>query len=262
MEPVLFRNPTKAILGLIAALLPGLAQSLVERQAAPSSVQSAPQTLTLRDALDLAQKNDPAFLSALNDAAIAQEDRAQARAAVLPTFGARSDYLGTQGNGKLASGRFVTNDGVHVYRDWVTMHQDLSPGTFMRTGIKRADAAVAVAKAKAEVARRGLAGTVTKAYYALIVAQRKYANAQEALNQAQRSLQISQDLERGREVAHSDVVKSQITYTAQQQAYEESKLAMESARLDLAVLLFRDFDENFTIVDDLDVAPALPPMTE
>ena len=262
MEPVLFRKPTKAILGLVAALLPGLAQSLVERQATPGSVQSAPQTLTPRDALNLAQKNDPAFLSALNDAAIAQEDRAQARAAVLPTFGARSDYLGTQGNGKLASGRFVTNDGVHVYRDWVTMHQDLSPGTFMRTGIKRADAAVAVAKAKAEVARRGLAGTVTKAYYALIVAQRKYANAQEALNQAQRSLQISQDLERGREVAHSDVVKSQITYTAQQQAYEESKLAMESARLDLAVLLFRDFDENFTIVDDLDVAPALPPMNE
>jgi outer membrane protein TolC len=94
------------------------------------------------------------------------------------------------------------------------------------------------------------------------VAQRKYANAQEALNQAQRSLQISEDLERGREVAHSDVVKSQLTYTGQQQAFEESKLAMESARLDLAVLLFRDFDENFSIVDDLDVAPALPPMPD
>jgi outer membrane protein TolC len=142
------------------------------------------------------------------------------------------------------------------------MHQDLSPGTFLRTGIKRADAAIAVAKAKAEVARRGLAATVTKAYYALIVAERKYSNAQEALNQSQRSLQISQDLERGREVAHSDVVKSQLQFTGQQQAFEEAKLAIESARLDLAVLLFRDFDENFSIVDDLDVAPALPPMTD
>ncbi|HEX4594353.1 MAG TPA: TolC family protein, partial [Bryobacteraceae bacterium] len=234
MEPALLHYPAKATLALIAALLPGIAQPLVQRQTTPGTAQTTPQTLTLRDALDLAQKNDPAFLSALNDAALAREDLAQARAAVLPTFAARSDYLGTQGNGKLASGRFVTNDGVHVYRDWLTMHQDLSPGTFMRTGIKRADAVIAIAKAKAEVARRGLSGTVTKAYYALIVAQRKYANAQEALNQAQRSLQISEDLERGREVAHSDVVKSQLTYTGQQQAFEESKLAMESARLDLA----------------------------
>jgi outer membrane protein TolC len=262
MEPASLHYPSKAVLTLFAALLPGLAQNFVQPQPTPNSSQTAPQTLTLKDALDLAQKNDPAFLTALNDAAIAQEDRAQARAAVLPTFAARSEYLGTQGNGKLASGRFVTNDGVHVYRDWVTMHQDLSPGTFMRTGIKRADAAMALARAKADVARRGLSGTVAKTYYGLIAAQRKYATAQQALDQSQRSLQISQDLERGREVAHSDVVKSQLQYTAQQQAFQEAKLAMESARLDLAVLLFRDFNENFSIVDDLDVAPALPPMAD
>jgi outer membrane protein TolC len=37
---------------------------------------------------------------------------------------------------------------------------------------------------------------------------------------------------------------------------------MENARLDLAVLLFRDFDQNFTIVDDLDAAPTLPPLPD
>jgi outer membrane protein TolC len=37
---------------------------------------------------------------------------------------------------------------------------------------------------------------------------------------------------------------------------------MDNARLDLAVLLFRDFDQNFTIVDDLDLAPALPVFSE
>lgn len=250
---------------LVASAMPGFGQSrqsLAPQREASNASQTAPVTLTLKDALEMAQKFDPTYLSALNDAAIAKEDLAQARAAVLPTFGARSDYLGTQGNGKLASGRFVTNDGVHVYRDWVTMHQDLSPGTFMRTGIKRADAAVAVARARAEVARRGLAATVTRAFYALIVAQRKYATVQEALDQARRSLQISEQLERGREVAHSDVVKFQLTETAQETAFAEAKLGMEAARLDLAVLLFRDFDENFSIVDDLDMAPALPPMAD
>ncbi len=76
------------------------------------------------------------------------------------------------------------------------------------------------------------------------------------------SLTISQELEQGREVAHSDVVKGQLQEIAQRQALEEAKLAMENARLDLAVLLYRDFDENFSVVDDLDAAPALPPLAD
>jgi outer membrane protein len=226
------------------------------------ATQQPPATLTLNDALALAEKNDPALRAATSDAATAREDRMQARAASLPSLSGRSEYLGTQGNGKLPSGRFVTNDGVHVYRDWAVVHQDLSPGTLKRVAVQRADAAIALAKAKIEIARRGLAATVTKAYYALIVAQRKYATAQQGLDQAQRFLTISQDLERGREVAHSDVVKSQLQENAQQQALQEARLGMESARLDLAVLLYRDFEENFSTVDDLDVAPALPPQTD
>src|SRR5262245_20848403 len=37
---------------------------------------------------------------------------------------------------------------------------------------------------------------------------------------------------------------------------------METARLNLAVLLFPDLNENFTVVDDLDLASALPPFPE
>jgi outer membrane protein TolC len=221
-----------------------------------------PHTLSLKDALALAEKNDPAVFAAASDAATAREDRAQARASVYPTLSGRSEYLGTQGNGKLASGRFVTNDGVHVYRDWAVVHQDLSPGVLKRTGLQRADASEALARAKLEIARRGLAATVTKAYYSLLAAQRKYAAAQQGVDQAQRVLTITQELERGREVAHSDVVKSELTKNGQEQAVEDAKLAIESARLDLAVLLYRDFDENFAVVDDLDAAPALPPMAD
>ena len=245
------------ILVFPALLAPGFAQP----QPA-GAAQSGPLTLTLKDALERAQKNDPQFLAAVADAYVAGEDRMQAKAALLPTLGARSDYLGTQGNGQNPSGRFITNDGVHVYRDWAVLHQDLTAATFTRTGIERAAAAEAVARAKAEITRRGLAATVTRAYYALIVAERKYATAQQALDQAQRSLDISQSLERGREVAHSDVVKFQLQFNAQQQAFRESKLAMESTRLDLAVLLFPDFNENFAVVDDLNLAPALPPLAD
>lgn len=228
----------------------------------PHASKQGPVTLTLKDAQALAEKNDPAVLAATSDAMAANEDRRQARAGFYPSLSGRSEYLGTEGNGKLSESRFVTNDGVHVYRDWAVVHQDLSPGTLSGIGIERASAAQALARAKLEVARRGLAATVTKDYYALIVTQRKYATAQTALEQARRSLEISQELERGREVAHSDVVRSELLENSQQQAMQEAKLSMENARLDLAVLLFHDFDEDFSVIDDLDITPALPTLVE
>ncbi len=248
------RSIMRRLLTLIISVSPVFAQTAAN--------QTSTTTLTLKDALALAAKNDPTLLAASSDAAIASEDYKQARTALYPSLSGRSEYLGTQGNGVLPSGRFVTNDGIHVYRDWAVVHQDLSPGTFLRTNVQRAGAAEALARAKVEVARRGLAATVTKNYYALIVAERKYNTAQQALDQAQRSLKISQDLESGREVAHSDVVKSQLQENAARQALQEAKLGMENARLDLTVMLFRDFNDNFTIVDDLDMAPTLPPATD
>ncbi len=112
-----------------------------------------------------------------------------------PSLSGRSEYLGTEGNGKLAESRFVTNDGVHVYRDWAVLHQDLSPGTLRGLAVERARALGAAANAKAAIAKRGLVATVTKNYYAFITAQRKYGNAQQAQDQAEHVLKISQDLE-------------------------------------------------------------------
>ncbi|HEY2845898.1 MAG TPA: TolC family protein, partial [Bryobacteraceae bacterium] len=227
----------------------------------PASAQSAPLTLTLKDALARAQMNAPQLLSAQSDANAAHEDVLQARAAQRPTASFKSDYLGTQGNGVLPSGRFVTNDGVHVYREWGVVHQDFT-AALTKTGPRRAALAETLAQARADIARRGLAVTVTKAYYALLTGQRKYATAQQALDDAKRYLSITQSLDRGGEVPRSDVVRADFQYSQQEQAFEESKLAMENARLDLAILLFRDFEQNFTAVDDLNLAPGLPAFSE
>jgi outer membrane protein TolC len=246
----------------IASGQPAQVGALITAQDPSRSPQGAPPTLTLKDALALAQMNEPQLLARVNDARVAQEDTRQAQQARYPSFGLKSEFQNTQGNGVLTTSRFVTADGVHVYREWAVMHQDLSPGTLTGTAVQRANEAEAVAQARAEIARRGLAATVTKAYYALILAQRKYATAQQALDEAQRFLRISEDLERGGEVAHSDVVKSQLQQNSQMQVLREAQLAMENARLELAVLLYRDFNENFQIVDDLNLAPALPPLAD
>jgi outer membrane protein TolC len=222
-----------------------------------------PTTVTLQDALERARKLDPTLLGAVSDARSAREDRIQARNAMLPTITATTQYLGTQGDGgKISDGRFVTNDGIHVYRAWGVYHQDLSPSLLLGTGYTRAKAAEAMANAKAEIARRGLAVTVTKNYYGVVVAQRKYATAQAGLDQAKHFMDITQDSERQGQAPHSDAVKAEIQYRIQKQAFDEARFSMEDTRLGLAVMLFPDFNENFSVVDDLDSAPALPPFPE
>lgn len=242
---------------------PAGAESTVQLVEPPGPGQSTPPvTITLQDALDRARKNDAGYLAAVGDAKSAHEDRQQARNAMLPSLNDSTQYLNTQGNGQTPEGRFVTNDGVHVYREWAVLHQDLSPNTYMLTGIHRADALEAIAKAKSEIARRGLTVTVTRTYYALAVSQRNYSTAQQALDTARRFMTITQDQERAGQTAHSDVVKAQIQFQQQQQAFDEARLSMEGARLDLAVLLFPTLNENFTIVDDLDSPAPLPLFTE
>jgi outer membrane protein TolC len=228
----------------------------------PAEQTGPPVTITLADALQRAQKNNAEFLSALSDQKSALEDRLQARNARLPQMGFRSEYIGIQGNGKTPNGRYVTQDGIHLYREWATVHQDLTANVLMGTDYKRAQAAEAIATAKAEIARRGLTVTVTKSFYALVVAQRKYATAQEALEQARRFLQLTEDTERVGQAAHSDVIKAQIQYQQQEAAFTEANLGMENARLDVSVLIFPTLDENFTAVDDLDVPRPLPTIGE
>src|SRR5205085_8626662 len=122
-------------------------------------------------------------------------------------------------------------DGIHVYRAWAVVHQDVTADTFLKTSSLRAQAAEALANARVEIAQRGLAVTVTKNYYAFVTSQRKYATAQQSLQQAQRFLDITQQQERAGQVAHSDVVKAQIQFEQQKQGFQESNLGMENGRL-------------------------------
>jgi outer membrane protein TolC len=123
---------------------------------------------------------------------------------------------------------------------------------------RRSSAALAQARAKAEIATRGLVVTVTQAYYGLVVAQRKYATAQRASTEADRFQKISQKLENGGEVAHADVVKANIQAQQQRRDLQEAQLDMGRTRLDLAVLIFADWNQNFSVVDDLQTPEPLP----
>jgi outer membrane protein TolC len=228
-------------------------------QATGPSSGGAPLVLTLQDALVHAKANDPHFRAALTELGVAHQDVVQSRAGLLPNVSYNMQFLYTQGNGS-PSGRFVANNGVHEYLAQGDVHQALSAG--MLAEHRKAEAAEALARAKSEIAARGLVVTVVQDYYAYVVAQRKYATTQKAASEADRFLSISRKLESGGEVAKSDVIKAQIQDEQQKRDLESARLAMNKSHLDLAVLLFPDFNENFTVVDDLRLPEPLPSFTE
>ena len=264
---------------VLAFFVPAL---LAQTQSQPAEVQvstassgsassGAPLTITLQDALQRAKVNEPQFRAAVTALRLAGEDRVQARAALLPSVTYNNSFVYTQGVGRVPSVcatpgatcppvRFIANNAVHEYLSQSDVHQAVSLTTF--ADYSRSSAMLAAARAKAEIATRGLVVTVTQAYYGLIVAQRKFASAQRAASEAQRFLSVSQKLENGGEVAHADVLKASIQSQQQDRALQEAQLDMERARLDLAVLLFPDFNQDFAVVDDLQTPEPLPTFSD
>jgi outer membrane protein TolC len=259
-------RPAGALLLVLLAAVPSSAQNQntvsslsTELPGASQDQTAAPPTLTIMDALQRARSYNTEFQTAMVEAGVARQEKTAARAALLPSVKYNAQYLYTEGNGT-PSGVFIANNGVHEYISQGNAHQDIGLGPLAE--YSRASAAEALARAKAEIATRGLVATVVQKYYGLIAAERKYASAQAAAAEAQRFLKISQDLEHGGEVAHSDVIKAQLQFNDRQKDLLEAQLNMRKARLDLAVLLFPNFNQNFTVVDDLATAPPLPSRAE
>jgi outer membrane protein TolC len=217
-------------------------------------------TITLEEALQRARQYGAQIQTANIAAQLAHEDRVQARAASLPSVSGLNQFIYTEGNGT-PSGVFVANDGVHVYNEQLNAHEELL--SFIRRGeIRAAAAAEAVARAKADVAARGLISTVVADYYAIVAAQRKINNAQTSLAEAQRFLDITRKQEQGGEVAHADVIKAQIQVQQRQRDVQDAQLASEKAKINLAVFIFPRLQLDYNVVDDLGQIKMLPPLPE
>jgi len=225
----------------------------------PLAGQQEPPAISFREALDRAKKYGLEIQSANIAALLAREDRIQAKAAMLPAAQSFNQYIYTQGN-DTPSGVFVSNDGVHVYNIQAQVHQDLS--LTRRAEYRRAIAAEVVARAKADITARGIVSTVVQDYYAMVTAQRRLANAQQSLQDARKFLDITQKQEQGGEAAHADVVKAQIQAQQRQRDVSDAQLNIEKARLALAVIIFPDFRQDFTVVDDLNQVGPLAPFGE
>jgi outer membrane protein TolC len=213
-------------------------------------------TISLTDALSRAKQYGGQIQSANLAVLQAREDRVQARAATLPSVNAFNQFIYTEGN-RTPSGVFVANDGVHVYNEQAVVHEELL--SLVRHGeIRRTMAAEAIARAKVDVAVRGLNATVIQDYYAIVLAQRKFANSQTSLRESERFFDVTQKQEKGGEVAHADVIKARIDLQQRQRDLKETALAIEKARIALGILIFPNFSSEFAVVDDFSEASELP----
>lgn len=239
--------------------------------ATPAATQNAAQSnsagtstvkLTLQDALARARKNSVAFQSALTDSAIAHQDRFQAAGALLPSVSYNNTAWYTQANKSAAPAApiFIANNAVHEYLSQGNIHESI--GLVDVADFRRASALAAAAKARAEIASRGLVVTVVQDYYSVAAARQKVVSAQKAADEGDRFLKLTQDLEHGGEVAHSDVIKAELQATDRRRALQEAQLGLLNARLDLAVLIFPDFNENFEVTDDLHAPAQMPTLGE
>ncbi len=239
-------------------LFAALASSQQSNQVSAES-SAAPVTITLQDALARARANEPQYRTALTNYGVARQNTVQSRAALLPNVNYNAQYLYTQGDGA-GNPRYIANNGVHEYVSQGVVHQTLSLQNAAEYRLARAQEALA--KANAEIATRGLVVTVTQAYYGFVVAQRKYSTAQRAAAEAEHFFDVTQKLEHGGEVAHSDTIKAQLQQQQQQRALQDAQLEMDRSRMELAVIIFPNFNENFSAVDDLENLQPLPSFQE
>jgi outer membrane protein TolC len=235
---------------------------LLSAQQSPASQPSArtPVQLTLAEALKRAQKIEVTYQASVTNAAIAHEDKIQARDALLPSVAYNNSYIYTQGAGRDNSVRFIANNAVHEYISQGNVHESIDVAVI--ADWRRASATAAAARARAQIAARGLIVTVVQAYYSAGAAQKKVLSSQNAADEGERFFKLTQDLENGGEVAHSDVIKAELQERDRLRQLQEAKLALLNARLDLAVLIFPDFNDSFEIVDDLHAPISLPTFDE
>ena len=151
----------------------------------------------------------------------------------------------------IPNGRFVSKDGVHMYRSWAVVHQELSPGHV------HADAATAgrggrgagAGQARDRAARPRRHGHEELLRAGHGAAQVRDGAAGGAAGRA--FLRIRAPAGAARPGRAQRRRQGGDPVSAAAAGFREATLAMDNARLRLAVLLFPTLNENFTVVDDL-----------
>ena len=228
----------------------------------PPAIQSvAPlSTLTLDEALRLANAQASTYQSALLSERIAAEDVKQAQAAFKPKVSAPLSYIYTTPALGLPPGEprgpsFVSSDGIGVSDGLVNVSGDFDISGKLRATLAKNRALLAAAHAGAEVAKRALAQAVVESYFglALAIAQRQAAEGN--LKAAEEFEQITSLLLSGGEVAPVDLTRAELQTVTRRDALERARVDEQVAAGALRVLVGYEFSRPIVTTD---LALAIP----
>jgi outer membrane protein TolC len=233
------------------------------------AASAKPILLTLDEAIKRAEANEPVYAASLAASKTSALDRSIARAGLLPSVDYHNQALYTQANGLTNQGgqgagaqpspRFIANNAVREYASQASTNETFGLGQL--AGVRRADAAAALAAAEQEIARRGLVVAVTSLFYGSVAAEHKLAVAERAHKEAADFNVLTSEREQAREAAHADVVKAQLVEQQRRREWEDASVAAEKARLELGVLLFPD-PRTAYVLKAADETSALPSRAE
>ena len=258
-------GPLTGAVALLFLLNAGILSVHCQAPADASAPNTAgPTVITLEEAIHRAEANEPTYATAVADSKVSALDRSIARGGLLPSAVYHNQALYTQANGlqnqagqgasSQPAPRFIANNAVREYASQGLINETL--GLAGVAGVRRADAAAAMAAAELEVLRRGLVAAVTGLFYGSLAADHKLVVAERARQEAVDFTKLTDEREQAREAAHADLVKAQLQEQQRQRDLEDSRVTAEKARLELGVLLFPDPRTQFTLRE----AEAAPPM--
>ena len=236
-----------------------------EAQLRQAGQGGTPETLTLEQAIARAAANEPAFAAAAAEQKATALERKIARTALLPTAVYHNQAIYTEPNGVPASriGQttnapspiFIANNAVREYASQGVFNETLGLGQI--GAIRSADANAARAQAELEIARRGLVSTIVALFYGLRAGSGKVKIAQEAMDEANHFMDLTQKREAAREAAHADVLKAQLQQQQRRRDLLDAQVTAEKGHIELAVLLYPDPATTFSLALE-DTPPALP----
>ncbi|QHS50678.1 TolC family protein [Edaphobacter sp. 12200R-103] len=227
-----------------------------------------PEHVSLANAIQRAEANEPVFASAVAAQRFTRIDSYLAKAALLPSVTYHNQMLYTQPNGQTNQGGqvgvqsspvFIANNSIHEYTSQASVDERISLSQI--AGAQVASANAAVASAELEVARRGLVAAVVNLYYTVSAAESRQKLLEEGLAEARNFTEMTTKREAAREVAHADVVKATLQQQQRQRDLLDATIGAQRARLELAVLLFPDPRMHYA-PDAPTGQPALPTRDE
>ena len=235
------------------ALLPAL---FLTFNATSASAQQT--TLTLQDAIELAQRSNPAFLSRSNDTQPADWGVREAYASFLPsvTAGGGAQYVAA---GNQRFGIFTGDDigagttDYYLSDYFLRLNLDLSGRTFFQA--KRARADRAAAHAGVEAASFTLATDVTRQYLLTLRAQEGVRVAEQQFERAQQNYELASARVRVGAAATTEGKQAEVEMGRAEVAVLEAQNLLSTERLRLMEQIGEPVDDDVALENTFDLRP-------